>query len=104
MILSLFFILFASMIHIEIWLRGIPVFFARFFGDRFAKSAIVLTPAISNSLALFVPMPGIFVRLLCFVVFFGFFVVFLDLVTALVVLIVLNVGVSVLGSSKGLFL
>ncbi len=41
---------------------GIPVFSAKCFGDRFAKSEIVLTPAISRSRALLGPIPLISVK------------------------------------------
>ena len=42
---------------------GIPVFSARCFGERFAKSEIVFTPTISRSRALLGPIPLIFVKL-----------------------------------------
>ena len=50
------------MIHFEIWVIGIPVFSDRCFGERFAKSDIVFTPAYSSSVALFGPIPGISIR------------------------------------------
>jgi len=57
-----FIILFASMIHFEICVIGIPVFSERCLGERFAKSEVVFTPAISNSFALFEPIPFISVK------------------------------------------
>lgn len=57
-----FFSLFASIIHSEICLMGIPVFSARCFGERFAKSEIFFTPTISRSRALLGPIPLIFVK------------------------------------------
>jgi len=58
----LFVSLFASIIHFEIFVIGIPVFSARCLGERFAKSETVFTPASSSSSALFEPMPIISVK------------------------------------------
>ena len=54
--------MFASIIHFEICVIGIPVFSARCFGERFAKSETVFTPAISSSKALLGPIPSISVK------------------------------------------
>ena len=54
--------LFASTIHVDIRVMGIPVFSARCCGDRFARSAMVVTPASSSSIALFGPIPFICVK------------------------------------------
>ena len=54
--------LFASIIHFEICVMGMPVFSARCLGERFAKSDSVFTPANSSSIALLVPIPFISVK------------------------------------------
>jgi len=49
--------LFASVIHFEICVIGIPVLLERCLGDRLARSGIVFTPASCSSSALLEPIP-----------------------------------------------